>query len=403
MSTFTESKLTSTRPRKALMAKADLLILGSTLPRFFGDSTPSFVLDLAKSQQKHFEVTLLAPKIPNSSSTELLSGVNVKRYRYWPFAQTLADGAILDNLKAKKSNWLQVPFLFTGLFFAIKKQKPELIHAHWIIPQGLIASLAAPKAKLLVTTHGGDIYALNHAILKRVKIWVLNRATAISTVNNQMREQLISWGIDGKKIHVLPMGVDIKAAQGQSLKRKPNTIALVGRLVEKKGIEYLLEALRKGQLEKRLPNDLMVSIAGDGPIKDELVKLAAGLPVTFLGNQSKDQVRRLFAESQIAILPSVTALSGDQEGLPVTLLEAAAAGAFLIASNLPGINQVIRDGETGLLVEQRDADGILAALERAFSDPKLVKDCQAKLLVEVENYDHEVIGNKYIQLLETIR
>lgn len=384
------------------MAKQKLLVLGSTLPRVPGDGTPGFVLDLAREEQKQFDVTILTPYVEGAKQKEVLAGCQIVRYKYWPFAHTLADGAILDNLKQSKAMWLQVPFLMLGLLIAIRKQKPKLIHAHWIIPQGLAAALAAPQAKLLVTTHGGDLYALNNPVLKSLKRWVLRRATGISTVNSQMKQQLVGWGNRESKVHVLPMGVDLAAAAKPKTTRKEHSLVVVGRLVEKKGIEFLLAALRQGLADSSLPKDLTLTIAGDGPIRKELEQKAAGLPVTFLGNQTQEQVRDLFAGSAIAVLPSVTAKSGDQEGLPVTLLEAAAAGAFVIASDLPGINEVIRDRETGLLVPQADAGALLAALQTALSDKKLVASCQKALANEVKRFDHAVVGDSYNKLLGSL-
>jgi glycosyltransferase involved in cell wall biosynthesis len=384
------------------MSKQKLLVLGSTLPRVPGDGTPGFVLDLAREEQKRFDVTILAPYVQGAKQNELIDGCQIVRYKYWPFAHTLADGAILDNLKQSKVMWLQVPFLMLGLLIAIRKQQPKLIHAHWIIPQGLVAALAAPRAKLLITTHGGDIYALNNPVLKSLKRWVLRRATGISTVNSQMKQQLVAWGNKESKVQVLPMGVDLAAAAKPKTTRKENSLVVVGRLVEKKGIEFLLAALRLGLADSSLPKDLTLTIAGDGPIRKELEQKAAGLPVTFLGNQTQEQVRDLFAGSAIAVLPSVTAKSGDQEGLPVTLLEAAAAGAFVIASDLPGINEVIRDRETGLLVPQADAKALLAAIQTALSDQKLVASCQKALAKEVRRFDHAVVGDSYNKLLEAL-
>lgn len=385
------------------MSKPKLLVLGSTLPKTSGDGTPAFVLDLAKEQTKKFDVTLLSPFIQGAKTSETMDGVRVLRYRYWPFAHTLADGAILDNLKAKRSNYLQVPFLMAGLFLAIRKAKPELIHAHWVIPQALVATLAAPKAKLLVTTHGGDIYALNQAPLRFLKRFVMRRARAITTVNSQMRDSLTSMGIDSSKIQVIPMGVDIKKAQAGTHTRIPGQLIVVGRLVEKKGIEYLLEAISKGISQKSLPTTLQLMIAGDGPLRKVLEAKAKGLPVTFLGNQTSAQVRKLFATSEIALLPSIKADSGDQEGLPVTLLEAAAAGAFVIASDLAGINDVIEDGVSGFLTQQRDPASILHALERAFADQGFRSESAKNLQTKVQVFDHSVIGKKYNDLIESIR
>ncbi|MEY3561373.1 MAG: hypothetical protein RL068_525 [Actinomycetota bacterium] len=379
------------------MSKPTLLVLGSTFPKALGDGTPAFVLDLAIEQLKQFDVTVMVPMVPGAKRTEVISGVKVIRYRYWPFAHTLADGAILDNLKANPSNYLQVPLLLLALYRNIQKLKPKLVHAHWIIPQGIIATLAAPKAKLIVTTHGGDIYALNSPLIKRLKIWVLQRASKVSTVNSQMKQQLQAWGIAPEKIAVLPMGVDLQGAKSVVSKRKPNQLALVGRLVEKKGIEFLLEALRMGQ--GKLPQDLHLVIAGDGPSRKALEAKAKGLPVTFLGKQTQVQVRQLFSESAIALLPSVTAQSGDQEGLPVTMLEAAAAGCCIIASDLPGINEVIRNRETGLLTEQGNADSILEALITALGDPDLVAKCAKNVQLEVARFDHAAVGASYNKLI----
>ena len=383
------------------MAKPKLLVLGSTLPRVRGDGTPAFVLDLALEEQKSFDVTLLSPFVEGAKRAEVIDGIKIIRFRYWPFRHTLADGAILDNLKAKPKNFVQVPFLLLGQYLAIRRLKPDLIHAHWVIPQGLMATLAAPNAKLLVTTHGGDIYALNNPILKRLKQNVLKRAKAITTVNSQMKEKLISWGNPAEKVSVIPMGVNVSISHSQK-PRIQNSLVVVGRLVEKKGIGYLIDAIRSGMNQGLLPKDLTLKIAGDGPLRKELEVQSSGLPVQFLGNQSAAQVRELFETSQIALLPSVVAASGDQEGLPVTLLEAGASGAFVIASDLPGINEVVIDGQTGLLVPQGDSEALLAALIRALGDKELTQRCAAELSQSVKSFDHAVIGQKYRNVLESL-
>ena len=98
----------------------------------------------------------------------------------------------------------------------------------------------------------------------------------------------------------------------------------------------------------------------------------------------------------------MVAASGDQEGLPVTLLEAGANGAFVIASDLPGINEVVIDSKTGLLVPQADSSAILAALQKAFAEPELVTNCSKNLAEAVKEFDHEVIGQKYRAILESL-
>jgi len=199
--------------------KPKLLVLASTFPGTPGDGTPAFVLDLALQQAKDFDVTVITPMVPGAARVQQMASgdggtaVNVIRYRYflkrW---EDLAHGAILDNLKARKSRFIQVPFLMLGLWRTIRAQvaagAPAAIHAHWVIPQGVIATVAAPKVPLLVTTHGGDIYALNAGPILRLKKWVFNRAAAITTVNSQMKARLVELGLPEAKVSVLPMGVD---------------------------------------------------------------------------------------------------------------------------------------------------------------------------------------------------
>lgn len=384
------------------MAKPTLLVLGSTFPKTTGDATPSFVLDLAKEQSKHFDVTVLTPFVSGAKRQEVMAGVKVIRYRYWPFAHTLADGAILDNLKAKPWSLIQVPFLILSLIGQVgrfvRAHNPVAIHAHWVIPQGLAAVIAAGKTKLLVTTHGGDLYALNGWPISTLKRSVLSRAAAITTVNSAMKRQLLKLGIREQKITVLPMGVDIAAA-AKELPRVQNQLAVVGRLVEKKGIATLIEAIQLGLDVGKLPAGFVVKIAGDGPLANQLRSQASGLPIEFLGSQTKEQVLNLFASSHIALLPSIKAASGDQEGLPVTLLEAAAAGCFVVASDLDGINELVQHRVTGLLVTPGDANQLLEAILLGLSDQVLVAACKAEMLSAVQAFDHAVIGERYSKLL----
>jgi glycosyltransferase involved in cell wall biosynthesis len=395
--------------------KPKLLVLASTFPGTPGDGTPAFVLDLAWQQAKAFDVTVLTPMTPGAAETETIpspdgsTSVNVVRYRYffkrW---EDLAHGAILDNLKAKKSRLLQVPFLAHFLFYGIRRLvrelQPAAIHAHWVIPQGILATLAAPRFPLLVTTHGGDIYALNAAPLLRLKRWVFGRAAAISTVNSQMKAKLVEWGQPAAKISLLPMGVDTVSVGklAQRTAKIPGQLLVVGRLVEKKGIEYLFEAMRLLQNRGSVAAGAKLVVIGDGPIRADLEAKAAGLNVDFRGQRGRSDVLQAIAESEVMLIPSVTAANGDQEGLPVTLLEGGAGAICVIASRLPGIDEVIVDGESGLLVPQRDSAALADALELALADSELRTRLANGIAVSVKRFDINVIGAGYNEVLKGI-
>ena len=389
------------------MAKPKLLVLASTFPRNAGDGTPGFVLDLAIEQTRSFDVTVLTPHVPGAMRTQVIEGVKVIRYRYWPFAQRLADGSILDNLRQRPQLWQEVPFLFIGLALALVKNisgwKPDAIHAHWIIPQGLVAAIFKGKTKLLVTAHGGDIYALNGGSLKNLKQWALGRAEAITTVNNEMQQRLLDWGISGAKIQVLPMGSDFSKFQGAADSRTSGSAVAVGRLVEKKGFDVLIDAIRHGIGKGKLPKEFHLTIAGDGPLRQSLEQQARNLPISFVGNQTQDQIAQLLAEAEMFIIPSRIAASGDREGLPVTLMEAAAASCFVIASNLSGISDLVVDGETGMLVPPEDFKALSKAMSKAFSDPGYRARCSKLLNASAQNFDIKTIGAKYSSLIEGLR
>ena len=391
--------------------KPKLLVLASTFPGTPGDGTPAFVLDLAWQQAKDFEVTVLTPMTPGAAPTENIpspdgsTSVAVVRYRYffkrW---EDLAHGAILDNLKAKKSRLLQVPFLAHGLFWGtrrlVKELSPAAIHAHWVIPQGILATLAAPSVPLLVTTHGGDIYALNAGPILTLKRWVFGRAKAITTVNSQMKATLVEWGQPADKISLLPMGVDTRSVGelAANTAKIAGQMLVVGRLVEKKGIEYLFDALRL--LRHRGLALGKVVVIGDGPIRTELEAKAAGLNVEFRGQRGRAEVHQAIAESEVMLIPSVTAANGDQEGLPVTLLEGGAGQICVIASRLPGIDEVIVDDESGLLVPQRDAAALADALELVLGDADLRQRLAVGIAQSVKRFDINVIGAGYNQVVK---
>ena len=393
--------------------KPKLLVLASTFPGTPGDGTPAFVLDLAFQQAKEFDVTVFTPMTPGAASAETLVSadgsetVSVIRYRYffkrW---EDLAHGAILDNLKARKSRLLQVPLLAHFQFYGIRRLvrvlKPAAIHAHWVIPQGILATLAAPSVPLLVTTHGGDIYALNASPVLALKRWVFGRAAAITTVNAQMKARLVEWGQPAEKISLLPMGVDTASVGrlAETTAKVPGQMLVVGRLVEKKGIEYLFEALREMRSRGVALGRLVV--IGDGPIRAQLELKAEGLDVEFRGQQGRDAVHLAIAQSELMLIPSVTAANGDQEGLPVTLLEGAAGKVCVIASNLPGIDEVITDQVSGLLVPQRDSAALADAMELALADSGLRARLAAGIAESVKRFDIAVIGAGYNAVLKGI-
>ena len=380
-----------------------LLVVASTFPATNGDGTPRFVLDLSVQEAESFDVRVLVPMVPGAARTERLTEhVTVDRFRYFPRRwEDLAAGAMLENVKVRRSRWVQVP-AFVGaetgaIARAIRQFRPDVLHVHWTIPQGLSALLADRHLPRLVTSHGADAYALSGGASDWLKRTVLRRADAVTGVNEQIAKRLIDLGADPARTTVVPMGADTSAvvAGSRDVERVPGRIIAVGRLVEKKGFGVLLDALR------RLPSDLSWSleIVGEGPLRTSLQDQAAGLPVRFWGELPAREVYQRLAGASIAVVPSVPSRSGDQDGLPVTMIEAMAAGCAVIASRLPGLQDAIAHEHCGLLVTSGQAPELAVAIERLLRDEGLVRQMGAAAAARAEAFSIRVSGQRYREIL----
>ena len=155
--------------------KAGILVLTSTFPRWHNDSEPGFVFELSRRLTDKFSITVLAPRSPGAKDEEVMDGMRVMRFGY--FFRSLENlathsGGIMGRLKANPFNYLLVPFFLLGQILALtrllRRESFDLIHAYWIIPQGLAAHMALALARkqipVVCTSHGGDMYALQGRI-----------------------------------------------------------------------------------------------------------------------------------------------------------------------------------------------------------------------------------------------
>jgi glycosyltransferase involved in cell wall biosynthesis len=383
-----------------------LLVVASTYPARPGDGTPGFVRDLAIQEAVDFDVMVVVPRVAHGQQKESDGPLLVRRYAYW-FAgsESLADGAIIENLRARPTRWLQVPTFFIAQYLAVRRAvrdfKPDVIHVHWIIPQGVIALFAARRVPKLVTTLGGDLYALNAAPFTAMKRRVIRGAGAVTVMNDEMAQRVRSLGASADRVQVMPMGADLTtiagvvAEAGPRARTGPVRILFVGRLVEKKGLAVLLSALAL------LPPDLdfELTVVGDGPLRASLELAGAALPATFVGELGRIELVRHYASADIAVFPSVLAASGDKDGLPVALLEAMGTGCAIVASDLPGINEAIENGENGILVPPGDVARLASAVETLATDSARRAQLGASAAVTAARYSTESVGARYRALL----
>lgn len=224
--------------------------------------------------------------------------------------------------------------------------------------------------------------------------------------SNYLLSRLVDCGAPSEKVMLHRLGVNIN--QFSFIDRSGHTgaphIVAVGRLVEKKGFAYLLQAL---SLMKQSGTEFQATIVGDGPLRDELKSLqrALGLEelVTFAGWCEPTGVQKHLEHSDINIVPSVIAKNGDEEGLPLTIVEASARGLPTVGTVHSGIPEIVRDGETGLVVEERNAEALAGAIKSLCLDSgrRIQMGKAARALVENE-FNAEIQGQRLSKTLSDV-
>lgn len=342
-------------------------MLTTTLPAKKGDGTPEFVLTLAAALGREHEVTVLAPRVRGGAKTEVVDGVRIERFAYFPHRwEGIADGAILPNLKADPWRLVEVPFLVAafivkGLLVATRK-RPQVVNAHWMVPAGLVGMLIRKTLGIpyVLTVHGADTYALNGRVSRWLKRKVLSSAHTVTSVSREIAGLLHISDLDVDRL-VVPMGVDTEAIRSSVEPRQPipGRLLFIGRLAEKKGVDVLLRAVAQVPRAK-------VVLVGGGPeeshLRQQTAKLGIEQQVEFLGQQTRPRVMEEMRLAHAVVIPSKVARDGDREGTPVVMAEAMAAGVPVIASNLAGLGEHIVSGQSGLLVEPGSTDSLTQAL-----------------------------------------
>lgn len=361
-----------------------VLMVTSSFPRHEGDYFGQFILELTKSlKPNNIEPVVLCPHFPGAPMKEIMSGVKVYRFPYfYPYSlQRIAiEGGVFQNVRKSLLAKLQLPlFLAMELIYTIqvvRREEIDLIHTHWIVPQGLIGAISGRLLHRphILSVHGTDV---NIAAKSRLLGWVTRIVTRnsgkILTNSTYTRELFISIDPSAEsKIEVIPMGVDVKLFQN-ALNGNPKGksgapyILYIGRLIDCKGLEYLIEAF--AIVLHRIPGVKLI-VGGEGPeeerLKQQVAHLGLNESVQFIGLIASPDLSRYYHDATVFVLPSIQT-EGQTEGLGVVLLEAMACGTPVVGSSVGGIPDIIQDGWNGYLVRERSpselAERIIALLE----------------------------------------
>lgn len=401
-------------PEAPPIERPTLLVLASTYPRWEGDHEPGFVHELAKRLVDRFHVVALVPNAPGALPHEILDGVEVIRYRYAPrFLETLVnDGGIVTNLRRQPWKLLLVPTFVSAQTWAtwrlVRRRKVDVIHAHWLLPQGLIAALLTKWSHspppFLVTSHGADLFALRGRLMDGLKRFVVRRASAITVVSEAMRAELTRIGADIGRVEVQSMGVDLttRFVPDPSVERSRNEILFVGRLVEKKGLRVLIDAMLTILVKFPAAH---LTVVGFGPEDAErraqVDSLGLDENVHFTGALSQADLPARYQRAAVFVAPFVQASSGDQEGLGLVALEAAGCGCPIVVSDLPTTHDVLPEGAGCIRVAPGDTTSLAEAVLDVLVNGE-IHICGVETFREQasKRFDWVAVSRNYAEILE---
>lgn len=336
------------------------------------------------------------------------------RFRYsFPRWERLAyQGGILANLKQNRWRYLLLPFFFLSQLVALRRilrhQRIDLIHAHWLIPQGLTVAIAGMLTKnmppVICTSHGGDLLGLNGRWLSLIKRWIIRRTSLLAVVSRAMADCALSLGAKPEQLKTVSMGVDTRTlfTPDTATRRMDNEILFVGRLVEKKGCTYLLEAMP--EILRQHPG-ARLTVVGSGAeekvLKQQANYLGIAHAVTFQGAVNNEEIPQLYRRATVFVAPSIVTAQGDQEGLGLVMVEALACECPVVASDLPAIRDVIVHGNTGWLVPQKTPEAIANAVAKLLAEPELRRQMAVSGRNHVvQNFDWVAVSSRYASLLD---
>jgi glycosyltransferase involved in cell wall biosynthesis len=369
-----------------------VVMVATSYPRFAGDTVGTFMEPIARGlAARGHQVHMVLPWHPRWTRPRTEDGVTFHLFRYAPVPalnvfgyagsleadERLRGAAIAATPLAAAAGWRAARAV-------ARKVAATVMHGHWVVPGGVIAAAAAGGRPLVISLHGSDVFvAEKHAAVGRAARWAFGKARFVTACSEDLRVRAVALGARDDRSRTIPYGVDstrfspdrearARMRERWAIGESDELVLGVGRLVSKKGFEFLIDAIAR--LAPGRPR-LRLVLAGEGDLRGELERRIAGHGigdrVVLPGVLLQDDVAAALAAADVVAAPSVKDPSGNVDGLPNVVLEALASGTALVASPAGGIGAVVRDGETGLLVPEGDPAALAAALDRLLEDRDL--------------------------------
>jgi glycosyltransferase involved in cell wall biosynthesis len=354
-------------------------------PQHASDTQAIYVHDINRHLvRRGTVVTVVTPGDPSLPREEVFDGVKIVRFPFEP-PPDLTYGRVAQSQVSWVGRFARVVVMahyleaqYRAILAEARENGADVVHAHWAIPTGPAAVLAARKLRLpsVITMHGGDVYVNPEQgydfptrwYIRPPLRWTLRHAGALTAITEDCRQHALRAGAPPERIRLVFNGTDLRRfsprENGGNPRWGPHMIFACRQLFPRKGIRFLLEAA--AQLKPRFP-DLKIVLAGDGFERPALVGLAQELgiasDVTFLGWVANSELPQYYRAAALSVIPSL------EEGFGIPAAEAMGCEVAVVASDAGGLPEVVEDGVTGLVVPRGDSAALAQAIGSLLADP----------------------------------
>jgi len=389
-----------------------VLFIVTSFPRAEDDIiTPWMVENIQRLREKGVEVTVYTCS-SRGLGDQVVHGVQVRRFRYclrrWELLSH--DETIPEQIRKNKLFILLVlPYILfgvLGLRRVLRLDRFDLIHVHWPFPLGVFGWFARRWSGLPLVT---QFYGVElRWVRAKMKLFipflrsVIRGSDMVSAISSHTAAE-IEAVCPGTHVELIPYGSPVppprECPPPEGGPGRVRRVLFVGRLVERKGVEFLVRALK----ELASPFPVRLDIVGSGPESGALAALVEELGlkdrVFLAGRVSNEDLLGYYAACDCFVLPAIVDHKGDTEGLGVVLIEALCYRKPVVASALGGIVDIIKDEHTGLLVPEKDPKALAAALHRVLTDEALAARLGADGYAFAQEYfDPGRIAGRWAQL-----
>jgi glycosyltransferase involved in cell wall biosynthesis len=367
--------------------RSRILVISTAFPRDADDPTVKWLAEtIRRLRARGYDISVFTSAYKGGGNREL-DGIPIHRFRYMlaPWENLTHEESAPDRMRR---SWfyrlLPGAYVVCGAIAMWRLQRRErydIVHVHWPLPHavfGWAARAAHRSTRLIVQFYSIELRWVRHRLTLlagfiRRAITSADRVVAIST--STARE--IEAAVPGTPVEIIPYAVEMPAlAAGRGVDAGAAggvaTVLFVGRLVERKGVAYLIDAV--AQIPPTVPVKLV--IIGDGPdrlaLQERAEASASPHPIEFRGWVTPAALDEAYRSATVFALPAVVDERGDTEGLGMVLLEAMSYHVPVVTTALGGITDIVQDGENGLIVPPNDATALANALETLVVDRALV-------------------------------